>query len=42
VVSEHGSPIGMDRRCVGHAFISLTHVFSSLWYMCLLHMHGIG
>ena len=27
VVSEHGSTLGLDGRCVGHAFMLVTYVF---------------
>lgn len=27
MVSEHGSPLGLDEWCVGHAFMPVTYVF---------------
>lgn len=27
MVSEHGSPLRLDGRCVGHAFMSVVYVF---------------
>ena len=42
VVSDDGSPLGLNRQCIRHAFMSLAHVFSSLWSIYLLHMHGVN
>ena len=43
VVLEHGSPLGLDRKCVGHEFMSIAYMCSlCLWYMYLLCMHGGG
>ena len=43
MVSEHGSPLGLDGWCVGHAFMSVAYMCSlCLWFMCLLCMHGGG
>ena len=30
VVSKHGSPLTLDRLCVGHAFMSVAYVFLML------------
>ena len=45
MVSEHGFPLELDGRCVGHAFMSITYVFLILlihvivvhawWWSCL-------
>ena len=41
VVSEHGSTLGLDGWCVGHAFMSFAYMCSPcLWSMYFLCMHG--
>ena len=43
VVSEHGSTLGVDGKCVDHAFMLVSYVFSMLVvYVCLFHFHGVG
>ena len=36
MVSEHDSPLGMDERCVGHAFMSVAYVFLILMVYVLV------
>ena len=47
MVSEHGSPLGLDGWCVGHAFILGVYVFSMVmvyvfvlypWFSSWLHL----
>ena len=43
MVSEHGSTLGINGRCVGHAFILVAYVFSMVVvYMCSLHRCCVG
>ena len=42
VISEHGSPLGLDGRCVGHEFMSGAYVFLCFWSIYWLCMHGVG
>ena len=37
MVSEHGSTLGLDGWCVGHAFMSISYVFSYPCCMWLMH-----
>ena len=43
MVLEHGSTLGLDGQCVGHAFMLVAYVFSMLVvYMCCLHPCCVG
>ena len=43
MVSEHGSTLRLDGKCVYHAFMLVAYVFSILVvYMCLLHPCCVG
>ena len=43
MVSEHGSTLGLDGSCVGHAFLLVAYVFSILVvYMWLMHPRCVG
>ena len=43
MVSKHGSPLGLDRKCVLDMHICWLHMCSlCFWSMYLLCMHGGG
>ena len=36
MVLEHGSPLGLDGQCVGHALMSVSYVFSMIVFYVLV------
>lgn len=41
MVSEHGSPLGMDGLCVGHACMSVACVSLTLAFHVLVALHSV-
>jgi len=41
VVSEHGSPLGLDGLCVDHACILVAFMSLALAFHMLLQLHGV-